>query len=496
MSKRCRNTAPRTVVPGLDRHIRRRVRLFAAVVAAVCFGGLAARLFTLQLIDPDHYAARAADQQLRDTVIPAPRGEIRAADGTLLAASETCWTIRAAPRELEDALVAPAAQALSEILEIDAAETLEKLSQRTSNDCLLRRRVDRETADAVRAWCEDNGAEGIQIRQDTRRVYPEGDFMGGLLGFTDVDNAGLWGLELAYNETLTGQNGRVLTAKNAWGYDMPEPYSTLIEPVPGNSLTLTIDASIQHWLESAVAAAVQEHNVASRGVGIVMDVNTGAILAMTSQPDYDPNDPRTILDETLRAEIDALTGEARSEALQTAQQAQWRNKAISDLYEPGSVFKLITCAAALDAGAVTADSTFVCAGKIRVSGTTFRCANGHIHGTETLAQGLAASCNPCFIQVGARLGKQAFCDYFAAFGLREATGIDLPGEIRRSEYYTADSMGPAGGFGPWLALRPPPACRHIPAGETKKPAAEAAPPKGRLVAGGCKAERDKLSFAA
>ena len=442
MSKRCRNTAPRTVVPGLDRHIRRRVRLFAAVVAAVCFGGLAARLFTLQLIDPEHYAARAADQQLRDTVIPAPRGEIRAADGTLLAASETCWTIRAAPRELEDALVAPAAQALSEILEIDAAETLEKLSQRTSNDCLLRRRVDRETADAVRAWCEDNGAEGIQIRQDTRRVYPEGDFMGGLLGFTDVDNAGLWGLELAYNETLTGQNGRVLTAKNAWGYDMPEPYSTLIEPVPGNSLTLTIDASIQHWLESAVAAAVQEHNVASRGVGIVMDVNTGAILAMTSQPDYDPNDPRTILDETLRAEIDALTGEARSEALQTAQQAQWRNKAISDLYEPGSVFKLITCAAALDAGAVTADSTFVCAGKIRVSGTTFRCANGHIHGTETLAQGLAASCNPCFIQVGARLGKQAFCDYFAAFGLREATGIDLPGEIRRSEYYTADSMGP------------------------------------------------------
>lgn len=485
MSKRCRNTAPRTVVPGLDRHIRRRVRLFAAVVAAACFGGLAARLFTLQLIDPDHYAARAADQQLRDTVIPAPRGEIRAADGTLLAASETCWTIRAAPRELEDALVAPAAQALSEILEIDAAETLEKLSQRTSNDCLLRRRVDRETADAVRAWCADNGAEGIQIRQDTRRVYPEGDFMGGLLGFTDVDNAGLWGLELAYNETLTGQNGRVLTAKNAWGYDMPEPYSTLIEPVPGNSLTLTIDASIQHWLESAVAAAVQEHNVASRGVGIVMDVNTGAILAMTSQPDYDPNDPRTILDETLRAEIDALTGEARSEALQTAQQAQWRNKAISDLYEPGSVFKLITCAAALDAGAVTADSTFVCAGKIRVSGTTFRCANGHIHGTETLAQGLAASCNPCFIQVGARLGKQAFCDYFAAFGLREATGIDLPGEIRRSEYYTADSMGPAGGFGPWLALRSPSACRYVPAGGrgNEKARGKSRTPKGAACRG-------------
>lgn len=442
-------TAWRPVAPGLDRHIRRRVRVFAGCLAVVCFGGLLARLFFLQLLDPDGYAARAADQQLRDTVVPAPRGEIYSSDGTLLAASETCWTIRASPRELADELVEPAARALSEILEIDEAETLEKFSQRSSNDCLLRRRVDREIADAVRLWCEENGAEGIQIRQDTRRIYPEGDFMGCLLGFTDVDNAGLWGLELEYDEVLTGENGRVLTAKNAWGYDMPEEYSTLIDAVPGSSLTLTIDANIQHMLESALSAAVEEHHVSARGVGIVMDVQTGAILAMTTKPDYDPNDPRTIVDEEVRAQVNALTGEERSQALQTAQQAQWRNKAISDLYEPGSVFKLITCAAALDTGAVTPDSQFVCAGKIKVSGTTFRCANGHIHGLETLAQGLAASCNPCFIQVGARLGKEAFCDYFAAFGLREATGIDLPGEIKRSEYYTADRMGPVRDFGPW-----------------------------------------------
>ncbi len=436
------DAAWRPITPGLDRHIRRRVRVFAGCLAVLCFGGLTARLFWLQLLDPENYAARAADQQLRDTVVPAARGEIYSADGTLLAASETCWTIRAAPRELADELVEPAAKALSEILKIDEAEPLEKLSQRSSNDCLLRRRVDRETADAVRRWCEENGAEGIQIRQDTRRVYPQGDFMGCLLGFTDVDNAGLWGLELEYDEALTGENGRVLTAKNAWGYDMPEEYSTLVQAVPGDSLTLTIDANIQHMLEGALSAAVAEHHVAARGVGIVMDVQTGAILAMTTKPDYDPNDPRTIVDEETRNAVNALSGEERSQALQTAQQAQWRNKAISDLYEPGSVFKLITCAAALDTGAVTPDSQFVCAGKIKVSGTTFRCANGHIHGLETLAQGLAASCNPCFIQVGARLGKEAFCDYFAAFGLREATGIDLPGEIKRSEYYTADRMGP------------------------------------------------------
>lgn len=443
MGKSRSGRGPRRVLtPSLDRHIRGRVRVFAAVVAVVCFGGLLVRLFVLQILDPDNYADRAAGQQLRDTTLPAARGEIISADGVVLATSKTCWTIRASPRELDDALVEPAARALSEILELDYDATLEKLSRRSSNDCLLRRRVDADMANAVRTWCAENGARGIQVLQDTKRVYPEGDFMGCLLGFTDVDNQGLWGLELAYDEPLTGQNGVILTAKNAWGYDMPTHYSTLQEAVPGSSLTLTIRDDIQHYLESALCAAVEEHNVASRAVGIVMDVNTGAVLAMSTKPDYDPNNPRVIVDETVRAQVNALTGEERSAALQTAQQAQWRNKAISDLYEPGSVFKLITCSAALDTGAVTRNTTFVCAGKIGVSGTTFRCANGHVHGSETVAQGLAVSCNPCFIQIGARLGKENFCKYFEAFGLRTATGIDLPGEIKRSEYYTADRMGP------------------------------------------------------
>lgn len=443
----------RHLSPQQNRTMRRRARVLAAGLAVVCFGGLLARLCVLQLWDPAGYAARAADQQLRGAVLPAARGEIYAADGTLLAASETCWTIRAAPRELADELVEPAAQALSEILELDYEETLEKLNQRSSNDCLLRRRVDQEMADAVRSWCIEQGAQGIQIRQDTKRVYPQGDFMGGILGFTDVDNAGLWGLELEYDEVLTGQNGEILTAKNAWGYDMPTHYQTLVEAVPGNTLTLTIDANIQHWLESAIDAAVKEHNVAQRGVGIVMDVQTGAVLAMTSQPDYDPNTPRLLINEELRAQVDALTGEARSAALQEAQQTQWRNKAISDLYEPGSVFKLITAAAALDTGVCTPTDTFVCAGKINVAGTRFRCANGHVHGLETFAQGLAVSCNPCFIQIGARLGKENFCNYFEAFGLREGTGIDLPGEIKRSEYYTADRMGLVHTFGRLQGIR-------------------------------------------
>ena len=165
--------------------------------------------------------------------------------------------------------------------------------------------------------------------------------MGGILGFTDVDNAGLWGLELRYNDELTGRTAHP-DRKNAWGYDMPTHYQTLVDAVPGSTLTLTIDANIQHWLESALSAAVTEHHVAERGVGIVMDVHTGAVLAMSCQPDYDPNAPRTLINKEVRDAVNALTGEERSAALQKAQQAQWRNKAISDLYEPGSVFKLIT----------------------------------------------------------------------------------------------------------------------------------------------------------
>ena len=173
-----------------------------------------------------------------------------------------------------------------------------------------------------------------------------------------------------------------------------------------------------------------------------MDVNTGAVLAMSTTPAYDPNQPRVIYDAAARKAVDALTGSERAAALQLAQQTQWRNKAVSDLYEPGSVFKLITCAAALDAGAVSKNSTFYCGESISVAGTRFHCANHKRHGSQTVTQALENSCNQSFIQIGARLGKEAFCDYFAAFGLREPTGVDLPAEPKKSLYYTADRMGP------------------------------------------------------
>ena len=425
-----------------ERAFHARARLVAALMCCVCFAGLAARLAYLQLFAGGWYTNRALGQQLRDTVVPADRGRIYSADGVLLAANSSCWTLRASPREMPEEKLSLAAQGLAEILELDEAKLLEKFSDRTSNDCLLRYRVERDTADRVRDFCEENGITGIRINQDSKRWYPEGEFLASVLGFTNVDNAGVSGLELKYNDVLTGQNGVVLTAVNAWGYTLEQSYETEKVPLEGSGLRLTVDANIQHYLENALDYAVKEHHVAARAVGIVMDVNTGAVLAMSTTPAYDPNQPRVIYDAAARKAVDALTGSERAAALQLAQQTQWRNKAVSDLYEPGSVFKLITASAALDSGACKATDYFTCAGKITVAGTRFRCANGHIHGTETFARGLAVSCNPCFIQIGARLGKERFCDYFAAFGLREATGIDLPGEVRRSEYYTADRMGP------------------------------------------------------
>ena len=425
-----------------EQAFRARARLVALLLCGICFAGLIARLYWLQLAAGDWYTRRALGQQLRDTVVPADRGRIYSADGVLLAANSSCWTLRASPREMPADKLELAAHGLAQILELDEAALLEKFRDRASNDCLLRYRVERSTADAVRDFCEENSITGIRINQDSKRWYPQGEFLASVLGFTNVDNAGVSGLELEYNEQLTGQNGVVLTAVNAWGYTLEQSYETEQFPVEGSSLWLTIDANIQHYLENALNYAVQEHHVAARAVGIVLDVNTGAVLAMSTTPAYDPNQPRVLYDEAARAAVDALSGEQRAAALQLAQQTQWRNKAVSDLYEPGSVFKLITCAAALDAGAVSKNSTFYCGESISVAGTRFHCANHKRHGSQTVTQALENSCNQSFIQIGARLGKEAFCDYFAAFGLREPTGVDLPAEPKKSLYYTADRMGP------------------------------------------------------
>ena len=217
---------PRSIYPAQNRHMRRRTRVLAGLVAVLCFGGLLARLFTLQILDPSGYANRAAAQQLRDTTLPAARGEIYSADGVTLAASKTCWTIRASPRELADELVQPAAKALSEILDIDYDATLQKAEQAHQQRLPAQPPGGCRSGGRRAAWCAQNNAQGIQILQDTKRVYPQGNFMGCLLGFTDVDNQGLWGLELQYDALVDRPERNHPDCKNAWGYDMPTHYST------------------------------------------------------------------------------------------------------------------------------------------------------------------------------------------------------------------------------------------------------------------------------
>ena len=228
-----------------EQAFRARARLVALLLCGICFAGLIARLYWLQLAAGDWYTRRALGQQLRDTVVPADRGRIYSADGVLLAANSSCWTLRASPREMPADKLELAAHGLAQILELDEAALLEKFRDRASNDCLLRYRVERSMADTVRDFCEENGITGIRINQDSKRWYPQGEFLASVLGFTNVDNAGVSGLELEYNEQLTGQNGVVLTAVNAWGYTLEQSYETEQFPVEGSSLWLTIDANIQ-----------------------------------------------------------------------------------------------------------------------------------------------------------------------------------------------------------------------------------------------------------
>ena len=434
-----------------EQAFRARARLVALLLCGICFAGLIARLYWLQLAAGDWYTRRALGQQLRDTVVPADRGRIYSADGVLLAANSSCWTLRASPREMPADKLELAAHGLAQILELDEAALLEKFRDRASNDCLLRYRVERSMADAVRDFCEENGITGIRINQDSKRWYPQGEFLASVLGFTNVDNAGVSGLELEYNEQLTGQNGVVLTAVNAWGYTLEQSYETEQFPVEGSSLWLTIDANIQHYLENALNYAVQEHHVAARAVGIVLDVNTGAVLAMSTTPAYDPNQPRILYDEAARAAVDALSGKQRAAALQLAQQTQWRNKAVSDLYEPGSVFKLITCAAALDAGAITRNSSFYCGESISVAGTRFHCANHKRHGTQTVTQALENSCNQSFIQIADPMGPVELAS--CAFGqsskisyleMAAAVCAVVNGGKRMQPYLVSDILAPDG----------------------------------------------------
>ncbi|MEG0092055.1 MAG: penicillin-binding transpeptidase domain-containing protein, partial [Oscillospiraceae bacterium] len=376
----------------------------------------------IQILNYEKYKAEASSIQLRDTKISAKRGTIYDANMKVLAQSATVWTVTVSPADSEEEQHPRIAQRLSEILEVSEEKILQKLQKTGSYYEVIKYKIDKPQADEVRKFCTEEKIKGVNLVEDFKRYYPYGNFAATVLGFCGTDNQGLAGLESYYNEELSGQQGRVISAKNGLGLDMGYDYEELNAAREGYSLVSTIDETVQHYLEKHLAYAAKEHNVQERAVGIVMNVKTGAILAMATKPDFDPNDPYTIQNEEVMAQIAAVEDETeKNTAMSNARQAQWRNKAVSDLYEPGSVFKIVTASATLDSGAANLNSTFHCKGYVEVGGWRIKCSNNSGHGTLTFTQALINSCNPSFIDMGQRMGIETFCEYFEGFGLAEKT---------------------------------------------------------------------------
>ncbi|MEG2633975.1 MAG: penicillin-binding transpeptidase domain-containing protein, partial [Oscillospiraceae bacterium] len=415
-------------------------RMLITVGLIVCgFSIVIVSLANISLVNHDKYSSMASGQQLRDTVVSAPRGTIYDANMNVLAQSATVWTVALSPMDIEEEDFDTIARGLSEILEMDYQTIYDKCFDKTYYS-IVKRKVDQPVVDRIRQFMIDEKVGGISFTEDSKRYYPYGNFLAQALGFVGTDNQGLSGLEAYYNEELSGTSGRILTAKNAVGGDMYYEYETRYEPESGNSLVLTVDEVIQHYLEKNLEAAVKEHHVQKQAAGIVMNVKTGEILAMAVKPDFDPNEPLTLFDEALAAQVEAFAGtDEYNTKLGLAQQFQWRNKAISDTYEPGSVFKVVTASTALETGACTLESTFYCNGSVKVGPHIMHCASSG-HGQETFVNAVINSCNPAFIDIGQRIGAGNFSKYFRAFGLTEKTGIDLPGEAS-SIYVPESSMG-------------------------------------------------------
>nr|WP_319487497.1 penicillin-binding transpeptidase domain-containing protein [uncultured Caproiciproducens sp.] len=420
---------------------RRTIFVLVALIL-IGFGAIVFSLARLQLIEGESLQTRAVDQQLKDTSISAQRGTIFDCNMKPLAQSATVWKVVLEPAFITDKNRETIAAGLAKILGMDKNAIIERSKKKTYYD-ELKRKVETDVKDEVLKFKADNGiGNGIRLIEDYKRYYPYGEFAASVLGFTGTDNQGLYGIEKQYDSYLTGVPGKLVTAKNAIGTDMPFQYEQKVEAQNGSSLVLTIDEVVQHFLEKNLEEGVVTNKVGNRACAIVMNVKTGAILGMAVKGDFDPNNPFVVADKTEAAQIAAMPeGTAKNTALKASQEKQWRNKAVSDTYYPGSVFKMVTGSSAMEQGVVNENSTFFCSGSIKVSDRTIHCWRSYGHGSENFVQGLCNSCNPVFVQLGERLGPDNFFKYFTAFGLTAKTGIDLPGESR-SIYYTAAQLNP------------------------------------------------------
>ncbi len=429
---------------GPNRQMLRRALLLMAVCGAAAFALLLARLGRIQLLEHDFYEQRALEQQLREAPTAPRRGTITDRRGRLLAVSASVDNVYLSPAEIQEYGEDPEliARELGRILSLEPEEIREKCSRTGSWYVTVARKVERETADEIRAFKNEYGIRGVRLEPDTKRYYPNASLACHLIGFVGTDNTGLEGIEAQYDGYLRGSAGRSLRSTNAFGTELLfEGYEDFEPGEDGCDVETTIDAAVQFMIEKHLRQAVADYDILNGAGAICMDVNSGAILAMASLESYDPNDFLKVSDEAGERASAAGDEEEARQILDAARARQWRNKALSDTYEPGSTFKIITLSIALDQGLVDLNSSFYCGGSVSVKGRSspIRCWKSGGHGSQNLTQAVQHSCNAAFVNIGLRIGAERFYDYCEAFGLLRKTGdpeenlsamtgIDLAGE--------------------------------------------------------------------
>ena len=409
--------------------IGRRTLLLLAVFGVASFALLFSQLYRWQITRHNELQDIAVRQQTLRTTVSASRGSIFDRNGRALALSSTAENVFISAKEIAEneqdkALIA---RSLAEILNADEADILKRMEKTAYQYDVIKKRVEQEEADAVRAYISENKIRGVYLEPTTKRYYPFGSLASNVIGFTN-DEGGAYGLEAVYDDVLTGESGMVVTAKDLSGTSLLYQYEQYFDARDGASLHTTIDTTVQYYLEKGLAELESRYGTGKGATGIVMDVNTAAILGMASLPDYDLNSPAAIHNDFLTEGMDE---ETLHDQLGSLRLKQWRNKAINDTYEPGSTFKILTLSMALEEGAVDLNSTFNCSGSVNIEGETINCSKrAPGHGHQTLKEAAGNSCNPAFINIGLRVGNKKFVEYMNAFGLTQKTGIDTTGEER------------------------------------------------------------------
>ena len=424
---------------------RRIIFLLGAVI--VIFFLLIVRVAWLQIVDGEKLSSAAREQQTSDNAITPKRGIIYDRNMKIVATNLSVETISITPKNVRSNTKQTAveiAEKLAEILELDKETVLKKI-EKESNFEYIKRKVEKDQADAVRAYVAEYRLDGIKFSEDTKRYYPYGNFASQVIGFVGNDNNGLEGIEMVYDEELKGVPGRIVSANKTAGLELPDNYEAYYEAQDGKSVVLTIDETIQHFTEKHLENARIENKLEEGAAAIVMNVKTGEILAMATKPDYDLNKPfevTTAVEEKypgIKEELENLDGSEYNAKLTEVTQFLRRNKAVVDSYEPGSTFKIAVASMALEESVVGLDNHFFCSGSIKVADRVIHCANRNGHGAETFVKGVQNSCNPVFIEVGARVGREKFMQYVKGFGFREETGIELPGETD-GIFHSADNF--------------------------------------------------------